>query len=181
MIALGWATGRQVRIWHQAAGSAQVREHLFSPYFLEPSTAGFATYAIGRVEASGRVTTFKVERIQAAQLTGETFAPPEDFDGAALLANAWGVMYGPAGEEEEVVLRFSPEVARRVGESVWHPSQRLEGCADGGCTLSVRVAQPLEMKPWIRGWGPECEVLAPEWLRREVAEEMRRAAEGYGG
>jgi len=181
VIALGWATGRQVRIWHQAAGSEQVREHLFSPYFLEPSNVGLATYAIGWVDSSRRVTTFKVERICAAQLTAETFELPEGFDGVGLLANAWGVMYGPVGEEEEVVVRFSPEVARRVGESVWHPSQCLEECVDGGCILSVRVAHPMEMKPWLRGWGPDCEVLAPEWLRQEVAEEMRRAAEVYAG
>ena len=180
VIALGWATGRKVRIWHQAAGRAETRQHLFSPYFLEPSSTGFATYAIGRVDASRRVMTFKVERIQAAELTDETFELPKDFDGAALLQNAWGVMYGPAGQEEEVVLQFSAAVGRRVQESVWHPSQALEEEADGSCVLRVRVAHPLEMKPWIRGWGPDCQVLAPAWLRVEVAEEMKRAAEAYG-
>jgi len=178
-ISLGWATGRKVRIWHQAAGSENVHEYLFSPYFLEPSSVGYATYAIGHCSWFEEVHTFKLERICAAQLTAETFDLPEGFDGAELLRNAWGVMYGPAGEEREVVLRFSPAVARRVGESIWHPSQRLEGYDDGGCILRMRVAHPLEMKPWIRGWGPDCLVLAPEWLRAEVAEEMKRAAEGY--
>jgi proteasome accessory factor B len=179
-IALGWATGRKVRIWHQAAGREEVRQHLFSPYFLEPSNTGLSTYAIGQCEPSGRVSTFKVERIQAAQLMDETFELPAGFDGAALLQNAWGVMYGPAGSEEEVVLRFSAPAGRRVRESIWHPSQVLEACADGGCLLRVRVAHPLEMKPWIRSWGPDCQVLAPPWLRAEVAAEMRRAAEAYG-
>jgi len=179
-IALGWATGRKVRIWHQAAGSEQVREHLFRPYFLEPSNTGLATYALGYSESSGHEATFKVERIAHAELTGETFDLPAGFDGAALLANAWGVMYGPPGSEVEVILRFRPEVTRRVGESVWHPSQRLEALPDGGCTLTVQIAHPMEIKPWIRGWGAECEVLAPESLRRELAEEMRQAAAVYG-
>jgi len=43
----------------------------------------------------------------------------------------------------------------------------------------VRVAHTLEMKPWIRGWGPDCEVLAPEELRKEVAEELAEAAKVY--
>jgi len=179
-IALAWATGRKVRIWHQAAGREETREHLFSPYFLEPSNTGLATYAIGQSEPAGRLSTFKVERIQAAQLTDQTFELPEGFDGAALLQNAWGVMFGPAGEEEEVVLRFSPAAGRRVRESVWHASQVLENCPDGGCLLRVRVAQPFEMKPWILGWGPDCKVLEPAWLRAEVADEVRRAAAGYG-
>ena len=178
-IALGWATGRKVRIWHQAAGSENVHEYLFSPYFLEPSSVGYATYAIGHSSWFEDVHTFKMERIRDAQLTEETFKVPEDFDGAELLWNAWGVMYGPPGEETEVVLRFSPAVTRRVKESVWHPSQKLEDRDGGGCILRVWVAHPLEMKPFIRGWGPDCEVLSPEWLRQEVAEEMQRAAEVY--
>lgn len=178
VIALGWATGRKVRIWHQAAGSENVHEYLFSPYFLEPSSVGYATYAIGYSSWFNDVYTFKLERIRQAQLTEETFEIPEDFDGAELLGSAWGVMFGD--EVEEVVLRFSPEVTRRVKESVWHPSQKLEKGDDGGCILRVWVAHPLEMKPWIRGWGPDCQVLAPPKLRAEIAEEMRRAAEVYG-
>ena len=89
-------------------------------------------------------------------------------------------MFGPPGEETEVVLQFAPGVTRRVKESVWHPSQKLEPSDDGGCILRVRVAHPLEMKPFIRGWGPSCLVLSPQWLRQEIAEEMRQAAEMYG-
>jgi predicted DNA-binding transcriptional regulator YafY len=178
IVALGWATGRKVRIWHQAAGSENVHEYLLSPYFLEPSSVGYATYAIGYSSWFDDVHTFKLERIRNAQLTEETFEIPQDFDGAELLGSAWGVMFGD--EVEGVVLRFSPDVTRRVKESVWHPSQKREDCDDGGCILRVQVAHPLEMKPWIRGWGPDCEVLAPEWLRREIAGEMRRAAGVYG-
>lgn len=175
----GWATGRKVRIWHRAGDADHVHETLLSPYFLEPSSVGYATYAIGFSSLHGEVRTFKLERIRRAELTDEMFEAPEGFDGAALLRNAWGVMYGPAGKETEVVLQFSPQVTRRVKESVWHPSQALEGCADGSCILRLRVAKPVEIKPWIRAWGPDCRVVLPEGLRREIADEMRRAAEGY--
>lgn len=180
-ITLGWATGRQVRIRHQASGSENVHEYLFCPYFLEPSSVGYATYAIGYCDWFNDVHTFKLERIRDARLTDETFEIPADFDGAARLQNAWGVMYGPPGEETQVVLRFSSDITRRVKESIWHPSQKLEDCDDGGCVLHVWVAHPMEMKPFIRGWGPDCEVLEPEWLRGEIAEEMARAANAYGG
>ena len=73
IIVLGWATGRKVRIWHQAGGSENVHEYLFSPYFLEPSSVGYATYAIGYSSWFEDVYTFKLERISNAQLTEETF------------------------------------------------------------------------------------------------------------
>jgi predicted DNA-binding transcriptional regulator YafY len=146
---------------------------------VEPSAVGYATHVIGYEESYfHQVQTFKLERVQAAQLTSEVFEVPVDFDPTALLDSAWGIMFGE--ELVEVRLRFSPQVARRVAESIWHPSQRLAQCADGGCLLTVQVAHPLEMKPWIRGWGPDCEVLAPPDLRAEVAAEMRQAADNYG-
>jgi len=177
VITLGWATGRKVRIRHQSAGSENVHEYVLSPYVIEPSSVGYTAYVIGHATFFDAVRTFKLERIQDAQLLDETFAIPGDFNRLSLLGSAWGVMYGE--ETTEIVLRFSPGVARRVKESVWHESQQLEDCEDGRCIMRVQVAHPLEMKPWIRGWGPDCEILAPEELRREVAEEMRMTAEMY--
>ena len=176
-VILGWASGRKVRIWHQAAGSQNVHEYVVCPYFIEASGEGYATYLIGHSSYFDAIHTFKMERIARAQLTDEPFELPQDFDGPALLQSAWGVMYGH--EPVEVRLRFSPRVTRRVKESVWHPSQRIEDCEDGGCFFTVCVSMPLEMKPWIRGWGADCEVLAPQELRQQLEEEVRRAVQMY--
>ncbi len=46
--------------------------------------------------------------------------------------------------------------------------------------MTLQVGATLEMKPWIRQWGADCEVLGPTELRAEIAEEIRRAAEMYG-
>jgi predicted DNA-binding transcriptional regulator YafY len=177
-LTLAWATGRKVTMWHQAAGSENVHDYVFCPYFIEPSGVGYATYAIGYASFFDDVRTFKVERIRKAELLKQTFEIPEDFDATELLAGSWGIMYGE--EEVEVKLRFSAGVTRRVKESVWHQSQQIEDLPDGGCMFTVRVANPLEITPWIRGWGADCEVLEPRALREEVAEEMRRVAEAYG-
>jgi len=177
VLALGWVTGRKVRIRHRSAKSKNVHEYLFSPYFIEPSAVGNATYAIGYSSWFEQVHTFKVERILDAELTQESFEIPETFDGASLLHSAWGIMFGD--EVEEVVLRFAPSAKRRVHETCWHPSQRVEDTADGGCILKVEVAHPREMIYWILGWGHQVEVLAPAWLREKIAEEARAMVEVY--
>jgi CRISPR-associated endonuclease/helicase Cas3 len=41
------------------------------------------------------------------------------------------------------------------------------------------VAEPQEMLPWIRGWGAEVEVLAPEGLRERLVHEVQRMARMY--
>jgi CRISPR-associated endonuclease/helicase Cas3 len=79
----------------------------------------------------------------------------------------------------DVVLRFVPEAAPYVRERTWHPSQEIESPRDGGLTLRLCIAEPREMLPWIRSWGAQVEVIAPDWLREKVAEELKTAAEIY--
>jgi predicted DNA-binding transcriptional regulator YafY len=80
----------------------------------------------------------------------------------------------------EVTLRFVPQVVRRVKESVWHPSQRLEELPDGACLFTVRIGSTLEFKPWVRQWGSAVEVLSPPEFREEIAAEVREMARNYG-
>lgn len=81
-----------------------------------------------------------------------------------------------------VVLRFHPDVARRVQETQWHPSQELIWDEDlsGYLRLALQVADITDLKPWIRAWGANCEVLEPAELRDEMIGEARRLAEVYG-
>lgn len=177
VVTLGWATGRKVRMRYRSLRSEDTYETVLEPYLVVPSWPGHAIYVIGYASHAGEVRTFKMERISDAELLEETFTVPEGFDGASLLRSAWGIMWGE--ETREVALRFTPAVARRVKEGRWHETQEVEDCGDGGCIVRFRVAHPGEMKSWILGWGPDCEVLAPESLRASIAEALRSAAAMY--
>lgn len=98
------------------------------------------------------------------QLLDERYDIPEELKLDELLSSSWGVIWG---DEIDVKLKFSPGVTRRVKETTWHPSQIIEDLADGGCIMTVRIGSTLEITPWIRGWGPDVEVLEPEELRNE--------------
>lgn len=178
VLAIGWATGRKVRIRYRAWESDNFHEYMLSPYFIEPAASGNATHVIGYASYFEALRTFKVERIEGAELSEEPYEMPPDFDGPALLSSAWGIWFGE--ELEDVVLRFCAAATRRVKETRWHPSQRLEDLGDGGCILGLRLAHPEEMVSWIRGWGPQVEVLAPAALREQVAREARLTAAVYG-
>lgn len=178
VLAVGWATGRTVHMRYQSAGSSNVRGYYLRPYFVEACGDYRGTYVIGWADYFQAVHTFRVERILEAELTQETFEIPADFDGPALMRNAWGVMYGD--ECEQVTLRFAPEASRRVHETHWHPSQCLDDEPGGACTLRLQVAHPREMLYWIRGWGPLVQVMEPAWLRELVAAEALATAAIYG-
>lgn len=174
----GWAQGRKVRLRYRSYTKDETTERTFAPYFIEPSPIGYACYVIGHDELRGTMRTLKVERMDDVQLTDEPYATPAAFDPLRLLAAAWGVMW-PEDDEVEVTLRFAASVVRRVKESTWHHSQRIEDLPDGSCLFTVRVGSTLEFKPWIRQWGADVEVVRPPQLREELAVEARALAAIY--
>lgn len=174
-VAEGWGTGQQVKIGYRSPRSGVLRQRVICPYALEPTPSGI--YVIGHDSWSDEIRTFKLDRLESAAVLKKKFTIPEDFDLEARLASGWRIMAGD--EVNEVVLRFAPEVNAQVRERQWHPSQTIETTPAGGCLLRVQVAEPLEMKPWIRSWGAQVEVLAPGWLRADLAAEMRQAAALY--
>jgi proteasome accessory factor B len=174
-IAEGWGNGQKVRVSYRSPNSGSLRERIVSPYALEPTASG--VYLIGHDEWAGDIRTFKLTRLESAQLLEESYTIPEDFDAEAYLSSSWGIMTGD--EVGEVVLRFSATATPLITERHWHSSQELEITPDGGCLLHVRVSEPLEMQPWIRSWGSQVEVLAPDWLRLRIAVELQQAAGQY--
>ncbi len=174
-IAEGWATRRRVRVMYRSPRSGELRPHVIAPYALEPTAVGI--YVIGHDDWANDIRTFKIERLEHAEVIDESYTLPEAFDPEVYLSTSWGIM--TSREIFEVVLRFSPTATPHIRERCWHPSQTIDFTPDGGCVLHVRVSEPMEMQPWIRSWGAQVEVLAPDWLRERVADELRRASDRY--
>lgn len=176
-IAIGWVKRRSVRLTYAPARGKEF-DCEFDPYLLEPSAIGRTIYVLGYSSASQALRTYKLERMKRATLTNKTFELSSDFKGAEHLQQAWIVMYS---EETpvRVRLRFSADVTPRVRETRWHPNQEITPTRDG-CEWSALIGDTLEIEPWIRGWGGECEVLEPLALRESILSHVRRSMQVYG-
>jgi len=165
-VAVAWISQRQMKIEYLSLNSEQTKEWLLDPYFVEMTGIGYSMYVIGQAVREGKegIITFKLDRIKSAEILVTTFEIPAGLDIDKLLSSSWGVMWG---NETQITLRFSPHVTRRVKESIWHPSQRIEDLPDGGCMMVLQVGSTLEITPWIRSWGSDVEVLEPDALRDE--------------
>lgn len=180
VLAEAWAGRRVVEIEYDAGvydPSKGPRRTRVRPLAIEPSALTHALYLIGFDEGRSGRRTFKVERILSASLTPETFAAPTGEAPARELLRAWDVI---ADEEPlDVVIRFSPAVAKRAAETRWHPSQEIEEQPDGSLLWRGRVAGMREIRIWIMGWGADAEVLEPPELRDDIATDLGRAAGLY--
>jgi len=175
-----WAGRRVVEIEYAAGvydAGHPARRTRVRPEAIEPSALTHALYLMGWDEERGARRTFKVERIRTATVTPETFEPAGGPTAAADLRRAWDVIADQP--LVSVAVLFSPEVARRVAETTWHPSQRVEPQPDGSLLWRCRVPGLREIQVWILGWGADVEVLEPRELRESVADQVRRAAASY--
>lgn len=167
-----WLQARKIRLMYQSLTEDHPVERLFSPYVIEPSGLGYSIYIIGFDDLRQGLRTLKLDRISSATVTDELFDLPADFDPTRLLASAWGIIWNQEGQVE-VRLRFNARASRRLRESVWHPSQRLEDLPDGSCLFTVYIGSLTEIRPWIRQWGADVEALSPPSLRDELAAEAQ--------
>ncbi len=154
---------------------------VIEPYLIEPSGIGFGSYAIGYSSTPNALRTYKLERILDAKLTRDEFDVPVDFPGLEILRNAWSIFYGET--TVQVVLRFAPEVGRRVRESNWrglNPVLEDDPDQSGYVRYTFDIADTTDLKPWIRTWGANVEVLEPVSLRDEMIGEARALAHLYG-
>lgn len=176
-----WAQRRVVRFryapGHYDGAEREPRWAEVRPYLLEPSVATHALYLIGHDETREAIRTFKVERILDLSLTPRTFQAPEADALARTLRRAWDIIADQP--EAEVVLRFTPEVAARVREATWHPSQRVRELDGGVLEWRATVSGTIEIRLWILSWGDAVEVVSPRALRDDVATTLARAAARY--
>ncbi|MCA9963687.1 MAG: WYL domain-containing protein [Anaerolineales bacterium] len=173
-----WLNEYVVSIKYRSPQAKQPIIHRVHPYLIEPSPWNESLYLIGKSEKMGKITAFKLSRIEAAADTTQPVEYPEDFNEEELLQLAWGIWQGESAET--VKLRFKYGMAtHRLQETKWHPTEKVEPCSNGDLIWSAEIADWQEMLPWIRGWGADCEVLEPVTLRRSLEREVMQMAKTY--
>jgi predicted DNA-binding transcriptional regulator YafY len=124
-----------------------------------------------------KVRRYKIDRIESVEVSNFTFTPPRDFDVQKHLAGSFGIYDGDG--DVTVVVKFAPVVARYVRESTRHHSLVLSSQRDGSLVARFTLTTTVEIKSWIRSFGPHAVVLEPEELRAEIVRELEQLLQLY--
>ena len=177
MTALGLALdrGQRIRISTLVASRGGARGH----YTLDPlalRVVDGTTYLDGFALERGELRTFKVERIERVEPTGERADDHPDIDLDALFASAVKTW---AGDATRVRVRIAGEAAWAVPEYPLSAEQQLVREPDGSVIVEATVAGLVEVTRWVLSWGRHAEALEPAALRAAVRVEVEGALDRY--
>ncbi len=166
------ARRRQIRLVYQSFRQ-QITERLVNPYALALQWGNW--YLVGYCHLRGELRTFRVERIQRIEPTGETFELPADFSAREYLLRM-------ADERPatcyRVVVRFEPEIAHLIRErqEEW---QELTEHEDGTVTLAFDASDLAWPCRWVLTYQDKATVLSPPELTTMVRDVARAIAARY--
>ena len=170
--ALMWQ--RRVEIDYHKPGQEESSHYLFAPYTMLVYKQGL--YLIGAADDHDHIFYLAVERILSCRLTSEAFDYPRDFSPKEFCEGSFGIFQG---EPYEVVVRFSEQVAEYVAARNWHPTQFMRRLDEGGVELTMQVGGLEEVIPWVLSFGEHAEAVAPEEMRRQIADAVRLMSRLY--
>lgn len=164
----------QLRIRYYSFHSRETRSRVVEPYVL--TFRKLAWYVVGLSCGHGEVRVFRAGRIQKMARTGRHYDIPSDFSVDEFFRASWDVF---TGTPERIELSFSTHIAPLITEVQWHPTQELKAKRDGSVLFSADIPISPEVKSWILSWGSDCEVLEPQSLRKDLAEESQKLRKIY--
>ncbi len=182
LVAQAWFQRRVLRCEYDSANSGTTGPRELEIYFFELNRRNLEPYVLAFDRTKNKkVVVFKLARMGNVTLKDETYAIPDDFDPQAKLEPAFGIV---VGEEFELTLRASEAVAKRMTENGDRSLRLGEEAGDGKRFVRVtatRDAQgrPLEILPWLLGWGSAIEVVGPEFVRSALRAELAKALAAY--
>lgn len=155
---------RKVRLSY-TSNSRERRERLIDPWGLVDKDDTW--YLLAGTERGQR--TFRVDRINAAELTGQPAErPADDFT----LASAWRQVAGVIEERRSrtwatvvIPVRFVPVLHDQFGRHF-----RIDGeLDDGRARVRLAAPTPLDIARHLAGWGAMIEVAGPRSVQAELA------------
>ncbi len=134
-------------------------------------------YLVAGTEKGRR--TFRVDRIAAAEVTGQVAERPADFD----LSREWERVVGEV-EQRRSLLRATVLIAGRLlpvlADHFGRHCEVLETLPDGRVRVRVAAPMALSIAEQLAGWGAAVEVLEPEPVRAELARLGAELVARYG-
>ncbi|HWP93438.1 MAG TPA: WYL domain-containing transcriptional regulator [Thermodesulfobacteriota bacterium] len=142
-----------------------------------------AMYILGRnMEASSQndediFINLALHRVKDVKvLENEYFEYPSDFDAGNFFESD---IFCFNEDKELIKLKFALHMRDYILEREWFPNQKIQKHKDGSVTLIFESDLNMILLGWIRGFGPDVEVLGPAELREMIIGDLKENLKHY--
>lgn len=154
---------------------------ILHPYLMKESNKRW--YLVGFSEEHGEVRYFGLDRIYDPLLVEKDFRENTELDLRGLFENKIGlntIKDHDKEKPEEVLLWVSRTMANYVKSMPLHRSQsHKEATGYGEILVKLKLVPTYELISLILSYGKHMELLKPEWLRKEIGQELDRSLLKY--
>jgi predicted DNA-binding transcriptional regulator YafY len=117
-----------------------------------------------------------VHRLKNVEKTDRPFEYPADYDFEAVFTKKFGIIKSDAfGVEVE----FSGWAALHVAERTWSEDQKITQLDDHTIRLTFSCSSDIEIIPWVLSFGGAVKVIQPDWLKKEILDQVNKTAALY--
>jgi predicted DNA-binding transcriptional regulator YafY len=174
---------RCLRLTYQRGADNTINQRAVKPYGLV-AKASIWYLVCATFESGGEMRVYRVTRIRDAELTGERFERPVDFD-LSTFWSSWMASFEKSRYGYAVTLRVAPEHIPEVSSLFGDPAHSLPQESSspdeqGRITLFLSFESLLQARLHLLNLGSIVEVIKPQELRDSIADYASRIACLYG-
>ena len=164
---------KKVRINYQRRGSETISSIKIEPYgFLY----GSDNYLVGYWRYKSDYRHFALSGIKKVEILDDYYDQDEDFSFKDYTKD----MFGSFREEPlKVKFEFCKDVAEKVKDFIFHPSQTIKEQEDGTVLVELYVSGSLELCWHLFKWGNTVKILSPAKLKKQYCQMIKDVAELY--
>ncbi|MET1413449.1 WYL domain-containing protein [Roseibium sp. HPY-6] len=176
----GILDGRRVRFQHVNPSRNTAKEHDVEPYGVMFDRDLW--YLAGRCVDTEMVKVYRADRVRNLEISGLFFRPDKAFSIKTLLGGAWLSQAMRRWEQEEEIAKIliTADQAKKLSVDWYYRHAVFTPAGDGRILVSIPSTDRARLLPLVRWLGPGAELLSPDALRLELADELATLAGLYG-
>lgn len=167
---------RELSISYRKYTSSEADIYTVRPYAVKEASRRW--YLIGYCVERKGLRVYGLDRLIDISETGRTFRMESGFDIDEIFATSFGI-YLPDGPGQTIRFRTDAKNAMYLRDLPIHHSQEEISSEGDSVTFSIFVCPDKALTMEFCKYGSRIEVLSPESVRKEVAEELHRASGLY--
>ena len=156
--------------------SSEPYEITFHPYYLKQYNSRWFVFGLN---SDNQVPNWNLalDRIESLSETTQKYKKSET-DWEEYFFDLVGVTRPERGNLQEIVLKFSPEVAPYVITKPIHPSQKHKNDPTG-LEVKIKVIPNFELERLILSFGEQVKVISPQDFKERISQRLKSAGRLY--